>query len=161
MMPGMFRQWAMVLGCAALCGCAEGEKSACAGLEYTEAGIGRREFAPCAAAMVRQLDRAGTAVDTMLDKARPKEERLRAKRDCLAATSALVRLLREAGGTQKLMASWDDRRLNEFNMAVMSAKDQYLMACYYGPKPFEQAGVAPPGRPGAHDTARAILAEIR
>lgn len=157
----MPRRWAVALGCAALCGCVEERKSACAGLKYTEAGLERREYAPCAAAMVRALDRAGDAVDVMGDKGKPEQERVRAKRDCLAATSVLARLLREAGGAKKLMANWDDRRLNEFNMAVLFARDHYLSTCYYGPKPFEQAGVPMPGRTGAHDTARAILAEIR
>lgn len=161
MMRPMPRRWAVALGCAALCACVEADNSACAGLKYTEAGLGRREYAPCAAAMVRELDRAGDALDAMGDRGRPEKQRVRAKRDCLAATSVLARLVREAGGAQKLMASWDDRRLNEFNMAVLSARDHYLSTCYYGPKPFEQAGVAMPGRTGAHDTARAILAEIR
>lgn len=160
-MPPVPRRWAVALACAALCGCAGEDRSACAGLKYTEAGVDRRDFVPCAAAMVRELDRAGDAVDVMGDKARPEADRVRAKRDCLAATSALARMLREAGGTQKLMASWDDRRLNEFSTAVLYARDHYLSTCYYGPKPFEQAGVPMPGRTGAHDTARAILAEIR
>ena len=161
MMLRVFRNWAMALGCAALCGCAEGEKSACARLKYTEGGVERRAFVPCAAAMVRQLDRAGAGVETMADRSKPGGARGRAQRECLAATAALARLLREAGGTQKLTATWEDTRLNEFSLAVISAKDEYLTMCYYGPKLFDAAEVRIPGSVRAHDKARAILPEIR
>lgn len=81
---------------------------------------------------------------------------MQAKQDCLSAGSDLARLIRQAGGAQKLMAQWDDRRLNEFNIAVDSARSVYLMYCYYGLKGEEIRRPDP-----THEKARQILAEIR
>ncbi len=41
----------------------------------------------------------------------------------------LPRLLRAAGGSPKLMARWEDLRLNEFSMAVLGSRDYYIMVC--------------------------------
>lgn len=129
-MQRMCQKLELALWCAALCGFAGRERSACAGLKYSEAGLERGEFAPCAAAMVRQLDRAEQAVEVMADRSRPESERIRARQACLAASAGLGGLLRQAGGSQKLTASWADSRLNEFSRAVLSSKDWYTMACY-------------------------------
>lgn len=161
MMQRVFRNWAITLACAALCGCAAGERSVCAGLKYTESGVGRREFVPCATAMVRQLDRAEDAVSIMADRSKPGAERNKAQRECLAATAALARQLREAGGSRKLTASWDDTRLNEFSLEAIKAKDYYTMICFYGPKLADEAGPKLTTMDSGHANARAILAEIR
>ncbi len=85
-----------------------------------------------------------------------------AKQECLAANAQLTRLLRAAGGTDKLRARWDDSRLNDLSAAVMNAREAYTMVCFYGPKPFEQAGQPLAGsRDADHERALQILAEIR
>lgn len=108
-------------------------KSPCAGLTYTDAGVSREQYGPCARAMVGELDRMHEALRILGDAARPKDERLKAKTACLNANTALVRLIGEAGGTDKLVhMSWADPDLTRFNSELVSARDAYLMYCYYG-----------------------------
>ena len=153
-----------VAGLAAvlLAGCGAPRSQACAGMVYAESGLSRQQFRSCAAAMVQQLDRAHGALTTMADKNQPIAARTGARAKCLAATGDLASLLREAGGSTKLLAAWSDRRLNKFNWDVIAARDYYTMVCYYGPKVFDQTGTPFTSvRDSDHEEARQILAEIQ
>ncbi len=158
----VIKEATLTLVALALAGCASNTRSACEGMVYKESGLTREQFRPCATEMVKQLDRAQSALEVMADKSRPSAARTEARRECLAATGDLTRLLRAAGGSTKLTARWDDARLNEFSLAAMGAREYYTMICYYGPKPFDQAG-APlsSSRDSNHEKARQILAEIQ
>lgn len=117
----------------ALAGCAGPKKSACAGLTYTDAGVSRAQYGPCARAMVAELDRMHAALAILGDAARPKAERLKAKTACFNANTALTRLIDEAGGTDKLVhVRWADERLMRLNYDLVSAREAYIMYCYYG-----------------------------
>lgn len=146
----------------ALAGCSAPRSKACAGMVYEESGLSREQFRPCAAEMVKQLDRAHGAVTTMADKSQPIAARTGARAECLTATGDLTSLLRDAGGSNKLLAGWSDRRLNKFNWDVISARDYYSMVCYYGPKVFDQPRTPfSSTRDSEHEEARQILAEIQ
>ncbi len=162
MIPNMTKEVVLALAAAALAGCAAGGRNACDGLVYSDSGLTREQFRPCAAEMVKQLDRAQSAIQVMADKTRTRVARTEARQECLSATADLSRLLRSAGGSRKLLARWDDTRLNELSLAVISAEGSYAMVCYYGPKPFEQAGAPQIATIDSnHERARQILAEIR
>lgn len=103
------------------------------GLTYTDAGVSREQYGPCARAMVGELDRMHEALAILGDAGKPKDERLKAKTACFKANTALVRLIGEAGGTDKLVhMAWADGELTRFNYDLVSARDAYLMYCYYG-----------------------------
>jgi hypothetical protein len=161
----VIKEVALALVAGALTACTPTSRSACEGMVYKESGLTREQFRPCAAEMVKQLDRAQSALEMMADKSRPSAARSEARRECIAAASDLTRSLRAAGGSTKLMARWDDVRLNEFSFAVISAKDYYTMVCYYGPKLFDQAeqSGAPlnSSRDSNYEKARQILSEIQ
>jgi len=113
--------------------CAPARKSPCAGLVYSDAGLTREQYAPCAKAMVVQLDRMHESLAVLGDAAQPKPARVKARQACFAATSALARLTAEAGGPEKLIhMRWEDATLSRFNYDVTAARDVYLMYCYYG-----------------------------
>lgn len=108
-------------------------KSPCVGLTYSDAGLTREQYAPCAKAMVGELDRMHEAVKVLGDASLPKETRLKAKGACFAAGGTLTRYMNEAGGTSKLVTmAWADRGLSFFNYDVLAARDAYTMYCYYG-----------------------------
>lgn len=107
--------------------------------------------------MVGQLDRMHDALLAIGDAKRSKAERLRARQSCLADSSALARLIREAGGTQKLVSMpWKDAALSQMNYDISAARDVYLMYCYYG-ESLPGAGTLDTG----HADARDILARLR
>jgi hypothetical protein len=129
----MSRLLGVVVCAGALTGCASLHPSPCAGLVYSEAGLTRQQFGPCARAMTRRLDTIHEVLQVMGDPNQSKQKRLRARQDCMAATSDLARLIRDAGGSVKLARmQWDDTALNRFNLDVEMAKDVYAMHCYYG-----------------------------
>ena len=140
-----------------LAGCStQPTKSPCEGLVYTDAGLTREQYAPCAKAMVGQLDEIYTAVETILDKSLPKQERMRARTACLKASSDLARLMKQAGGTYKLMhMAWDDTALSRFNRDVESARSSYFLYCYYG-------AVGPPlsGIDSSHGDAKSFASTL-
>lgn len=122
------------MGAAGLAACAPAPpKSPCVGLTYSDAGLTRAQYAPCAKAMVGELDSMHEAVKVLGDASRPKETRLKAKGACFAAGARLSRYMAEAGGTSKLVTmAWADQGLSRFNYEVLAARDAYTMYCYYG-----------------------------
>ena len=112
----------------AVAGCsAQSPGAPCEGLVYTDAGLTREQYAPCARAMVATLDDLWRAVEIIFDKNLSRAERMRGRQACLKASSELSRLMKQAGGADKLYRmSWNDTSLNRFNLDVESARSEYL-----------------------------------
>ncbi len=143
-----------------LCGCARRESSACQGLVYKESGLGREEYLPCARAMVDELDRYYNELKTMADKSLPMRDRQRGHQGCLAANARLVKLIRQAGGSEKLArVPWEDSALSRVNQDIISAQNVYLMYCFYGVGGMRDSDLGP--EDSSHVDARSALAGMR
>lgn len=142
----------------AVAGCsAPAPRAPCEGLVYSDAGLTREQYAPCAKAMVARLDEMSLAVQTIFDKNLPKTERLRGRQACLKASSDVSRLMKQAGGKSKLLElEWDDTALTRFNWSVESARMAYFTYCYYG-----AVGPEPPRIDPIHEEARRFAATLR
>lgn len=143
---------------AVFAGCGrEAEESPCAGLVYSEGGLTREQFAPCAKAMVGKLDTILAQTAVVMDKNQPKRERMAARGTCLAEISSLARLMKQAGGGDKLFRmSWADTSLNRFNIDVETARSVYMQYCYYA-----QPEMPYNGMEQSHAAARSLAAELR
>jgi hypothetical protein len=132
-------------------------KGPCEGLVYTDAGLTREQYAPCAKAMVAKLDELWEDLQAIHAKDLSKADRLRARQHCLATTSTLARMWNQAGGTSKLVSmAWNDTDWNRFNYNVDASRTYYLSMCYYGaaaPLPSEMEAV--------HVEARRFAAALR
>lgn len=142
----------------ALAGCsAPAPKSPCEGLVYSDAGLTREQYAPCARAMVAKLDDVWAAVEIIFDKQLTKAERMRGREACLRASSELSRLMKQAGGADKLYRmAWADTALNRFNLDLENARTEYFLFCYYG-----AVGPAPTDIKSSHAEARRFVAALR
>jgi hypothetical protein len=118
----------------AMTGCsASSPKGPCEGLVYTDAGLTREQYAPCAKAMVAKLDDIWQDIETLHNKDLSRAERMRARQSCMGRISQLARMWKQAGGTSKLVSmAWDDRELNRFNYDIDDSRTAYLSYCYYG-----------------------------
>src|SRR5438067_12182325 len=116
------RSTLLVLLSLTLCGCDRPESSACSGLVYKESGLKRKEYLPCAAAMVAELDHFHQELSAMGNRSLPMNERQKARQGCVASNGRLGRLIRQAGGPEKLAnVSWDDAALNRMNYNIIAA----------------------------------------
>jgi hypothetical protein len=73
-------------------------KGPCEGLVYTDAGLTREQYAPCATAMVAKLDLLWDDLQALHDKTRSKADRLRARQHCMAAPQRCRRPGRRGSG---------------------------------------------------------------
>ena len=142
----------------AVAGCsAPAPRGPCEGLVYTDAGLTREQYAPCAKAMVAKLDVLWDDLQSIHDKTLSKSDRLRARRHCLATTSELARMWNQAGGTSKLVSlAWADTEWNRFNYDVDASRTFYLSMCYYG-----AAAPLPSRMESVHVEARRFAAALR
>jgi hypothetical protein len=142
----------------ALAGCsAQPPSGPCEGLVYSDAGLTREQYAPCARAMVAKLDDVWAAVEIIFDKQLTKAERMRGRQACLRASSELSRLMKQAGGADKLYRmAWADTALNRFNLDLENARSEYFLFCYYG-----AVGPAPTDITSSHAEARRFAAALR
>lgn len=142
----------------ALTGCsAPKPRGPCEGLVYTDAGLTREQYAPCAVAMVDRLDELWDDFQAIHDKSLPKADRLRARQRCMATTSELARMWKQAGGSSKLVSmGWADTDWNRFNYNVEASREFYLSMCYYG-----AAVPAPKQMESVHAEARRFVARFR
>jgi len=142
----------------AMAGCsAPSPRGPCEGLVYTDAGLTREQYAPCAKAMVGKLDELSRAVEIIFDKNLSKAERMRGRQTCLKASSDLSRLMGQAGGKSKLLhLEWDDTALTRFNWSVEWARSAYFTYCYYG-----AVGPEPPRIDPIHEDAKRFVATLR
>ncbi len=111
----------LAMALLALTACGRGEvkqKSACEGLEYTEDGIAREAYLPCAGEILAAMDALRPEIEAAIDG--DDEARKRARR----AYRYLRNLLKMAGG-RNLMEEWRDRRLTDLNLAIYSAYTNY------------------------------------
>jgi hypothetical protein len=126
-------------------------------LVYTDAGLGSKQYSPCAKAMVGVLDQLWEDLQAIHDKSLSKADRLRARRQCLARTSQLARMWKQAGGSSKLVSmAWADTDWNRFNYDVDASRTYYVSMCYYG-----AAGPPPHGMESVHVQARRFVAALR
>lgn len=139
-------------------GCsAHAPRGACEGLVYTDAGLTREQYAPCARAIAGKLDELQRTVETIFDENLPESDRRRGRQACLKASSELSRLMKQAGGADKLYRMrWDDTDLSRFNLDVESARSEYFMYCYYG-----AVGPRPRDITPSHARARDFAATLR
>jgi hypothetical protein len=132
-------------------------RGACEGLVYTDAGLTREQYAPCAKAMVAKLDELWEDLQAIHDTKLSKADRLRSRQHCLATTSELARMWKQAGGSSKLVSmAWSDTDWNRFNYNVDASRTFYVSMCYYGaaaPMPTEMESV--------HVEARRFVAALR
>lgn len=141
-----------VAGCSA-----PAPRGPCEGLVYTDAGLAREQYAPCAKAMVARLDTLWDDLQSIHNKTLSKADRLRARQHCLATTSELTRMWNQAGGTSKLVSmAWADTDWNRFNYDVDASRTFYLSMCYYG-----AAAPAPKEMEAVHADARRFVAGLR
>ena len=107
--------------------------------------------------MVAKLDLLWDDLRSIHDKTLSKADRLRARQHCMATTSELARMWKQAGGSSKLVSmSWADTDWNIFNYNVEASRTFYLSMCYYGaaaPMPSEMEAV--------HVDARRFVARLR
>jgi hypothetical protein len=142
----------IIAGCSA-----PAPRASCEGLVYTDAGLTREQYAPCAQAMVAKLDELWGTVETIFDKSLSESDRKRGRQACLRASSELSRLMKQAGGADKLYRmAWDDTDLNRFNLDVETARSEYFMYCYYG-----AVGPRPKDVTPSHARARDFAATLR
>ena len=147
-----------VLLLVAIAGCsAQAPSGACEGFVYTDTGLTREQYAPCARVMAGKLDELQRTVETIFDKNLPEPDRRRGRRACLKASAELSRLMKQAGGADKLYRmKWDDADLNRFNLDVERARSEYFMYCYYG-----AVGPRPENITPSHARAREFAATLR
>ena len=147
---------ALLLLAAAGCS-APAPRGPCEGLVYTDAGLTLEQYAPCAKAMVGKLDALWDDLQAIHDEKQSKTDRLRARQHCMATTSELARMWKQAGGTSKLVSlAWDDTDLNLFNYNVDASRTFYLSMCYYG-----AAAPMAPRMESVHVDARRFAATLR
>lgn len=105
--------WVAVLAIpmTAACGAFAAKPTACDGLVYTEGGLARAEYLPCAGEMMATLDRLAPQIEKMLD------GDASARSDASAGVRELRTLLNKAGG-RNLLERWDDRALTSLNITI-------------------------------------------
>jgi len=142
----------------AVAGCsAPPPRGPCEGLVYTDAGLTREQYGPCAKAMVARLDVLWDDLQAIHDKKLSKTDRLHARHHCMATTSELARMWNQAGGSSKLVSmAWDDTDWNRFNYNVDASRTFYTSMCYYG-----AAGPPPSKMESVHVEARRFVAALR
>lgn len=123
---------------------------------YRETGLNRKEYSPCASAMVAELDQMQSQLQVLGDRSRSKEDRRGARRECFAANSRLLKLIKQAGGKQKLLTPWEDIALSNLNQNIISAQTEYMVGCYYG-----SSAITTTAESSAHAEARNALSGLR
>lgn len=106
------------LAAASACTEAVADSSACRNLEYTDGGVERAKYLPCAAEMIAALDDLERQTKAALD------GDAQARSDGQATLRRGMRLMSAAGGLQ-LLERWPDRTLTELNLSISNALTKY------------------------------------
>jgi hypothetical protein len=103
---------------ALLIACSGGGRTACDNLVYKEQGLTRTEFLPCAAEMIKTMDKLDAHIDAILkgDK--------RARAEARAQYHELGELIKKAGG-RNLVERWQDESLTRLNVRLWNAYTSY------------------------------------
>ena len=101
-------------------GCSEAvaDNSACRNLVYTDAGVSRKDYLPCAGEMVAALDQL----------ALQSQAALRGDQNARSEGQATLRRLRSlmnAAGGRKLLERWKDSTLTDLNVDISNAATKY------------------------------------
>lgn len=102
----------------AACTAVVADTSACRKLEYTDGGVSRAQYLPCAGEMIAALDDLDRQTKAALDGDR------QARADGQATMRRVMALMNAAGGRQ-LLERWDDRPLTNLNMNIHNAVTHY------------------------------------
>ena len=110
----------VIVGCAALSGCAEvvADTSACRKLEYKDGGVERAQYLPCAGEMIAALEDLDRQTKAALDADR------QARADGRATLRRVTALMNAAGGRQ-LLERWSDSTLTSLNVSISNAASRY------------------------------------
>lgn len=111
--------WLMLfLLLATACGSDVPSDSACGKLVYTDGGVARAEFLPCAGEMIAALDELAPQATAALGGDAQ-------ARSAGQATLRRVHALRQAAGGRKLLDRWSDRPLTDLNLHISNAVTKY------------------------------------
>jgi hypothetical protein len=108
----------LLLTLCAACSESVPASSACRNLVYTEKGLSRTEYLPCATEMMTALDEVGTHTRVALSgdgEARSNGQ----------AALARLRALMNAAGGRNLLERWSDARLTALNLDISNAVTSY------------------------------------
>lgn len=103
---------------ATACGGDVPSDSACGKLVYTDAGVARADFLPCAGEMIAALDELAPQATAALG------GDAQARSDG-QATLRRLHALRQAAGGRKLLDRWSDRPLTDLNLHISNAATKY------------------------------------
>ena len=145
--------------------CAEAvaDSSACRNLVYTDAGVSRKDYLPCAGEMIGALDELATQSKAAL------RGDQKARQDGEATLGRLKSLMTTAGG-RKLLERWKDQALTDLNVDISNAATKYE-AFYmvrilepshpYSAKSREAAEAELTGATRRYEEARALYRRLR
>lgn len=103
------------------CGSSDSGMAACEGLVYTDAGLARRDYLPCAGAMIAALDKTEVQLAAYFGGNKS------ARGQAVTEIRGLQRLLEKAGG-RKLLERWADQSLNSMNLDIDNAAGNYELS---------------------------------
>jgi hypothetical protein len=108
----------LLAAAASACGSDVPSNSACRNLPYTDGGVSREVYLPCAGEMMAALDRLAGQTDAVL---RGDSD---ARSEGQAQLRRLLALMAVAGGRQ-LLERWDDRTLTDLNVDINNCVTHY------------------------------------
>lgn len=100
------------------CGDSVAASSACRSLSYSDQGVARQDYLPCAAEMMAVMDDLETQTHAAF------KGDAQARADGQASLRKLRGLMQAAGG-RKLLERWNDRRLTDLNVDINNALTHY------------------------------------
>jgi hypothetical protein len=103
---------------ATACGGEVRSDNACGKLVYTDAGVARADYLPCAGEMIAALDTLAPQATAALG------GDARARSDGQSTLRRVHALMRAAGG-RKLLDRWSDRPLTDLNLHISNAVTKY------------------------------------
>jgi hypothetical protein len=145
-------RWMALAGAAMLtaaCSALADEKTACDGLVYTEAGLTRAQYLPCAAEIMDSLDRLSPQVDAMVAGSEA------ARSEATLTLSRLGRLLSKAGGHRNMLERWSDRPLNDLNLSIWNTYSHHQACLMVSRGLFSSGPLAEKSRSAATSECRA------
>lgn len=137
----------LCLSAAFAAGCSEAlaDNSACRDLVYTDAGVSRKDYLPCAGEMVAALDELAPQTQAAL------RGDQKARSDGQVTLRRLQALMHAAGG-RKLLERWKDTTLTDLNLDISNAVTKY--------QAFYMIRIVDPPQPYAATTREAAEAEL-
>lgn len=138
---------AVCLSAAFAAGCSEAvpDNSACRNLVYTETGVSRKAYLPCAGEMIAALDELAPQAQAA------SRGDQKARSDGQSTLRKLQALMTAAGG-RKLLDRWSDTALTDLNLDISNAVTKY--------QAFYMVRILEPPNPYAAKTREAAESEL-